>query len=326
VNAWRHSNTYDNRSGRWLSGDLNGDGRMDLIHLLRGTYMNSWLSNGDGSFNVREFHPPGGRYAVYSGQFLAADFNGDRKTDLVHFVNNDYVHIWLSNGDGSFKVLDKYAPWPGYHFGSPKSWHTGDFNGDGFTDLIHIVGGDYVHTWISKGDGTFSVGFFRPAPGYHSGWGRWLTGDLDADGKTDLVHLVPSDYVHPWLSKGDGTFAVSRFSPTPGYNVNSGWWVTGDLNGDGKTDLVHLTQSSYVHPWISGADQSTYTYILATPQAAQCPGCPINPSVIVWINTPSGLYRCKGMKLYGRTKQGEYMTQKQAQDRGYRKAYGGICR
>ena len=50
-----------------------------------------------------------------------------------------------------------------------------------------------------------------------------------------------------------------------------------------------------------------------------------NPSVKVWVDTQYGFYHCPGSKFYGKTKQGVYMTQKQAQDRGYRPAYGVVC-
>jgi len=50
-----------------------------------------------------------------------------------------------------------------------------------------------------------------------------------------------------------------------------------------------------------------------------------NPNVKVWLNTKSGVYHCPGTRWYGNTKQGEYMSQKQAQDQGNRPAYGKYC-
>jgi hypothetical protein len=47
--------------------------------------------------------------------------------------------------------------------------------------------------------------------------------------------------------------------------------------------------------------------------------------VKVWVNTKSGVYHCPGTRWYGNTKSGEYMTQKQAQEKGYRPAYGKVC-
>lgn len=49
------------------------------------------------------------------------------------------------------------------------------------------------------------------------------------------------------------------------------------------------------------------------------------PTIRVWVDTEYGYYHCPNSKLYGKTKQGVYMTQKQAQDRGYRPAYGAFC-
>src|SRR5215213_2387213 len=49
------------------------------------------------------------------------------------------------------------------------------------------------------------------------------------------------------------------------------------------------------------------------------------PTIKVWVDTEYGFYHCPSTKLYGKTKQGVYMTQKQAQERGYRPAYGTYC-
>lgn len=51
-----------------------------------------------------------------------------------------------------------------------------------------------------------------------------------------------------------------------------------------------------------------------------------NPDIKVWVNTNSGVYHCPGTRWYGNTKHGEYMTQREAQKKGYRPAYGKVCR
>src|SRR6266508_2959201 len=253
VSIFRPWPDYEINSGSWQTGDLNGDGRTDLVHLTSYDYVHTWLSNGDGTFNVGFFRPwPG--YGIGFGSWQSGDFNGDGKTDLVQFTPFDYVHPWLSNGDGSFSVRF-FRPWPGYGV-SFGSWQSGDFNGDGKTDLVQLTPFDYVHPWVSNGDGSFSVGFFRPWPGYGVSFGSWQSGDFNGDGKTDLVHLTPFDYVHPWLSNGDSSFSVMSFQPWPGYGVQSGSWQTGDFNGDGETDLIHLTPFDYAHPWLSNGDGS----------------------------------------------------------------------
>ncbi len=205
-----------------------------------------------GTFNVRSFSPWAG-YGIPNGLWLTADINGDGKTDMVHAVQgSDYVHTWISNGDGTFTV-GTFRPWAGY--GIPNGlWLTADINGDGKTDMVHAVqGSDYVHTWISNGDGTFTVGTFRPWAGYGIPNGIWLTGDYNGDGKTDMVHAVQGrDYAHIWLSRGDGSFTILSHSPWAGYAIPNGIWLSADITGDGRTDIIHaVTARDYVHPWIS---------------------------------------------------------------------------
>ena len=48
-------------------------------------------------------------------------------------------------------------------------------------------------------------------------------------------------------------------------------------------------------------------------------------AVKVWVNSRSGVYHCSDSEWYGRTKQGEYMTQAEAQKNGYRSVRGKIC-
>jgi hypothetical protein len=49
-------------------------------------------------------------------------------------------------------------------------------------------------------------------------------------------------------------------------------------------------------------------------------------STKVWVNTRSGVYHCPASECYGRTKEGEYMTQAEAQKNGYRPVGGRSCR
>ena len=48
-------------------------------------------------------------------------------------------------------------------------------------------------------------------------------------------------------------------------------------------------------------------------------------TVKVWVNTNSGVYHCPGTRWYGKTKSGQFMTQREAQSKGYRPAYGAVC-
>ena len=253
VGIFRPWSGYGIPNGLWMTGDFNNDGRADIFHAVANTdYANVWRSNGNGSFSVTSFRPwPG--YGIPNGLWLTGDIDGDRRTDVFHAVaNTDYANVWRSNGNGTFTVTS-FRPWPGY--GIPNGlWMTGDFNNDGRADVLHAVANtDYANVWTSNGNGTFTVTSFRPWPGYGIPNGIWLTGDFNGDRRIDVIHAVANtDYANVWTSNGNGTFTVTSFRPWPGYGIPNGLWMTGDFNGDGRTDVLHaVANTDYVNVWLS---------------------------------------------------------------------------
>jgi hypothetical protein len=95
------------------------------------------------------------------------------------------------------------------------------------------------------GDGT--NGSFAPAVSYPSIGIAVAIGDVNGDGKADLLTADPyttgsNTTVSVFINNGDGTFAAHVDYLTTGLlsrNV-----VVGDLNGDGKADLVVMNQSN----------------------------------------------------------------------------------
>ena len=51
-----------------------------------------------------------------------------------------------------------------------------------------------------------------------------------------------------------------------------------------------------------------------------------NPDVTVWVNTTSHVYHCPGSQSYGKTMQGKYMSQAEAQREANRAAYRKVCK
>jgi len=112
----------------YVVGDFNGDGVLDLVS-NDGMVL---LGKGDGTFTAGESLPA-------SGPFVVGDFNGDGTLDLATFLTTPYadgtsytVTMLLGNGDGTFTVTTRSDP-SGY---DPVLLATGDFNGDGVSDLI----------------------------------------------------------------------------------------------------------------------------------------------------------------------------------------------
>jgi hypothetical protein len=66
---------------------------------------------------------------------------------------------------------------------------------------------------------------------------------------------------------------------------------------------------------------SKTTKTAATTNVAQAPG---GGPGMVWVNTASGVYHVEGTRYYGKTKQGKYMTEADAQKAGYHVAKGEV--
>ncbi len=244
---------YQTALGSWQSGDISGDGMMDFIHIVGSNYINSWVSNGNGTFSVSTYCPSG-TYNTGVGAWQSCEINGDGKTDFLHIIGNT-INSWISNGNGTFTLKSStlssdYIP----NTGSEK-WQYGDLNGDGKTDLIYIRKDSYVTVLISKGDGTFIANKFNPRSGYETGVGSWQSGDINGDGKSDIIHLIGNDYINIWLSNGDGTFMVVPYQPWSGYQSFRGSWQSGDINGDGKSDIIHITGNDYINTLCAKTDE-----------------------------------------------------------------------
>src|ERR1051326_2162352 len=119
---------------------------------------------------------------------------------------------------------------------NPVSISTGDFNGDGRSDLVvPNRNGNNVSVFISKGDGTF----ITPAPTYSVGTNPIFVAvaDFNRDGKLDLaVSNSNSANISILIGNGDGTF----ITPAPTYTVGTTPTkiAVADVNGDGKLDLA----------------------------------------------------------------------------------------
>jgi uncharacterized protein (TIGR03437 family) len=107
---------------------------------------------------------------------LAADFNGDGKSDLAVSTDYDGTSVLLSNGDGTFRASSDLPQIIG-----PLA--AADFDGDGTVDLADATG-----TFATGvGDGTFrapqAIAQYLDAANAYS----MVAADLNGDGKPDLT-------------------------------------------------------------------------------------------------------------------------------------------
>jgi hypothetical protein len=249
-------------SPTWVAvGDFNGDGKLDLAVSNSGSATVSiLLGDGKGDFSLASSPStgPGG-----PGSVAVGDFNRDGNLDLAIAVANTTVSglsILLGDGKGNF------TPVPSQTRTSPGTIAVGDFNADGKLDLAetNLCGNSNcpapgsVSILLGNGTGSFtsasspSTGSLEPI--------SVAVGDFNGDGKLDLaVSNFGNGFgntLSVLLGDGAGNFTLSSF-PVTGTGPLS--VATGDLNGDGKLDLVSANNRDDTASVLLGDGKGNFT-------------------------------------------------------------------
>ena len=266
-------------------GDFSGDGRADVL-FSNNVQVRMLVATAAGGFTDTAV-------ANHPGVWLAGgagDVTGDGKADMVwHNGLTGEVYIWEMNGavvtngrGGAFVPLGQTIR------------AVADYNGDGRADVLlsdnlqlrMLLANSSGFTATAVGGGTHPAGWAivanRPAKVEVP-----APGDVDADGRSDVVLTHPTGSVQYWIMQG----AVRASTGTTSMAATFGSRALADFTGDGRADVL-ISDGAQVRMLVGGAAGFTNVAVAAQPAGWTIAGTgDVNADTkfdVIWHNPATG--------------------------------------
>ena len=235
--------------------DFNGDGFSDILWRNDSGTVTDWLGQQNGTFvdNVANLN-----ITVPNDWKIAGtgDFNGDGKVDILWRAGDGTVRDWLGQANGAF-----VGNVSNLNITVPNNWHvagTGDFNGDGRSDILWRADDGTVRDWLGQPNGAFVGNLTNLNALVPNGFHIAGTADFNGDGIDDILWRSDDGTVSNWLGQSNGSF-ISNVANL-NIAVPTSWHIvgTGDFNGDKRSDILWRADDGTVREWL-GLSNGAFT-------------------------------------------------------------------
>jgi gliding motility-associated-like protein len=241
-----NSNTSINLFSRTLQikcGDLNGDGKTDLIATEKGSTNKIFiLENNSPGPGTLSFTSQSIRIANITPRHIeVADMDMDGKPELIITSQTSNAVFVLQNKSTRTSIMFAAAPVsiiiPG--IAGTDALAVADLNGDRLPDIVTAPYQTSGDIWVAKNSSIPGSLSFEDAQKFTVGTAinTIRTGDIDADGKTDIAFTQSSSSVGVLINQSGSDISLGSIKT---FTTDSDPWglAFGDLDGDGKADLV----------------------------------------------------------------------------------------
>lgn len=194
--------------------------------------------------------------------WYVGDANGDGLPDIYHIFNNNgsiSIDVHVNNGNGTLSASRWATNVGALSGGGTDQFFVIDVDGDGRADVVHLYydsGNTVSIDFILNKPGTLlqnlkraetkAGSFFIVQNNQLSLFSQWYIGDANGDGLPDFYHIFADSSgnntidIDVHLNNGDGTLSMARWATNVGGLPGSDQFFIADVDGDGRTDVVHL--------------------------------------------------------------------------------------
>ncbi len=230
-----------------IIGDVNNNGKPELYGARKYFWteyepVTVYELNDEAIFEeIFQYNPP-----LFTSRNIY-DVNGDGNAE-VQLVDNFYYERFFSKDSDSSLATSLNFSFNPFEFPTQLNDPTlGDFDGDGYTDLILARFSSpsvYIFEYnpvINNFDSVYRFDVSEPAPWGNSGFS---IGDFDSDGKTDIVFGTGRGNVFIIENEGDNQYTNSWQGNVESYHAYIHTW-TNDIDGNGKPEFWVLADAYY---------------------------------------------------------------------------------
>jgi VCBS repeat protein len=260
--------------------DFNADGVADVLWRQNGGSLSLWQMSGSTVSAANTLTYNGSVIAPDASWSIAGvgDFNADGEAAILWRGAGNSLSMWSMNG--STVTASNTVMYSGSALTPDASWSVagvGDFNGDGYTDVVWRQSSGALALWDMQGSTVTSssaVTYQGSSLAPDASWSVAGVGDFNGDGAADMLWRQSSGALQLWQM--NNASVTSSNAITYQGNVlapDASWHVVeiGDFDGNGKSDILWRNDNGTMAEWLMNGSQVTAS---VTPSSQ---GNPVSP-------------------------------------------------